>query len=279
VSSDTEEKIAVASDGTRLQYAVAGDGPPVLFLHGTFGSRDDFRRQLPLADRFRLILRDLRGHNGSDAHLPANYAIGTTEVADIDAVLDAEGITRASIVGHSTGGAIAYAFALTRPERVDRLVLIEATLIGLAPEEIQTVEREQRGAANALAAAGDLRGAVDLTLGRALGTDWRERSSPRMVQRADLAAAMQAPINDGLLNLGASSDGLQMIAAPTLVVHGGSSTRLHGSVFDAIARTRPDWTLLRLDGAGHAVHVQRADEVNAAIARFLAAEDSSTVRA
>lgn len=267
-----EERVAIAADGAELHYAVAGAGEPVLFLHGTFGSRDDFRRQLPLAQQFRLILRDLRGHNGADGRVPGDYALDTTEVADIEAVLDAEGIERAHLVGHSTGGAIAYAFALRRPERLRRLVLIEATLIGLAPAEIQATEREQRGLANALAERGELRQAVDLTLGRALGADWRAKSRPRMVQRADLAAAMQAPVNSGLLNLGASADGLRAITAPTLVIHGGDSTRLHGSVYAAIEQIRPDWRLLQLAGAGHAVHVQRADEVNAAISAFLQGE-------
>jgi pimeloyl-ACP methyl ester carboxylesterase len=267
-----EERVAHAADGAELRYAVAGGGEPVLFLHGTFGSRDDFRRQLPLAAQFRLILRDLRGHNGADGRVPPDYALATTEVADIEAVLDAEQIERAHIVGHSTGGAIAYAFALRRPQRVRKLVLIEATLIGLAPQEIQATEREQRGLANALAQQGDLHGAVDLTLGRALGADWREKSSPRMVQRADLAAGMQAPVNSGLLNLDASPAGLRAIDAPTLVIHGGNSTRLHGSVYEAIAHERPDWQLLRIAGAGHAVHVQRAEEVNAAISAFLRRE-------
>jgi len=267
-----DERTAIAADGAILRYAVTGQGAPVVFLHGTFGSRDDFRRQLPLASRFRLILRDLRGHNGSEPRVPPDYALDTTEIADLDAVLDAESLARAHIVGHSTGGAIAYAYALKRPERVRRLVLIEATLIGLAPAEIQAVEREQRERANRLAEAGDLRGAVDETLGRALGADWRTRASPRMVARADAAAAMQVPINRGLLALNASPAGLQAITAPTLVIHGGSSTRLHGAVYEAIARTRPDWRFLRIEGAGHAVHVQCAAEVNAAIAAFLAEE-------
>lgn len=266
------ERTAIAPDGVELRYAVTGSGAPVVFLHGTFGSRDDFRRQLPLAARFRLILRDLRGHNSSEARVPPDYALDTTEVADLDAVLDAEGLNRAHIVGHSTGGAIAYAYALKRPERVARLVLIEATLIGLAPAEIQAVEREQRELANRLAEVGDLRAAVDQTLGRALGPDWRRRAGPRMVARADAAAAMQAPINRALLRLNASPEGLQAIAAPTLVIHGGNSTRLHGAVCEAIARTRPDWRFLRIENAGHAVHVQHADEVNAAIAAFLAEE-------
>lgn len=258
-----------ARDGAVLQYEVVGHGPPLVFLHGTFGGREDFKRQLPLAADHRLILRDLRGHNGSESRVPRDYSIPTTEVADLDAVLDAEQIGRADVAGHSTGGAIALAYAMARPERVRRLVLIEATLIGLVPPELQAIEHTQRGEANALAERGDLRGAVDLTLGRALGTNWRETSSSRTVARADASAAMQVPVNNGLLALGTTRDELHALPMPVLVIHGGNSTRLHGAVYDAIAATRPGWRLLRLEGAGHAVHVQRADEVNAVIRAFL----------
>ena len=132
-----EARFARARDGTVLKYEVAGAGEPIVFLHGGFVSRSAFARQRDaLADKFRIILRDLRGHGGSTCTIPADYAIDTTEVTDLLAVLDVEGIERAHIVGHSTGGAIAFCFALAHPERTGRLVLLEPSLVSLLPPDV-----------------------------------------------------------------------------------------------------------------------------------------------
>src|SRR5712692_8361112 len=105
-------KYTPATDGTVLQYEVDGTGEPVVCLHGGLDGRNSFRRQREtLSGGFRFVLRDLRGHNGSEWRQPDDYGIETTEVDDIVRVLDAEGIERAHLLGHSSGGAIAFAFA------------------------------------------------------------------------------------------------------------------------------------------------------------------------
>ena len=114
-------------DGTTLRYDVSGEGPPLALLHGSVLSRAIWRGLgylEPLAAQHTVIRVDIRGHGGSGApHDPAAY---TPEVllADLLAVLDAEGASRAALMGYSLGARIALTAAVTEPARVTRLVCL-----------------------------------------------------------------------------------------------------------------------------------------------------------
>ena len=115
-----EERLAEGR-GTRLRYLVAGDGEPLLLVHGLGGSAANWLALAPLLlPGRRLIVPDLPGHGGSDP-LPA--AASLTAYADSLAAL-LEG--PAAVVGHSLGGAIALRLAIRRPELASALVLAGA---------------------------------------------------------------------------------------------------------------------------------------------------------
>ena len=80
---------ATAPDGAHLEYEVVGDGEPLVILHGIFAGRRTFSRQRELADRYKLILPSLRGHDGSGKELPPDYGIDTSDLRDLCAVLNA----------------------------------------------------------------------------------------------------------------------------------------------------------------------------------------------
>ena len=115
-----EERLAEGR-GARLRYLVAGDGEPLLLVHGLGGSAANWLALAPLLlPGRRLIVPDLPGHGGSDP-LPA--AASLTAYADSLAAL-LEG--PAAVVGHSLGGAIALRLAIRRPGLVSALVLAGA---------------------------------------------------------------------------------------------------------------------------------------------------------
>jgi pimeloyl-ACP methyl ester carboxylesterase len=115
-----EERFAEGR-GARLRYLVAGEGEPLLLVHGLGGSAANWLALAPLLlPGRRLIVPDLPGHGGSDP-LPA--AASLTAYADsLAALLDGP----AAVVGHSLGGAIALRLAIRRPEVVSALVLAGA---------------------------------------------------------------------------------------------------------------------------------------------------------
>ena len=115
------------SDGVRIHYAVAGpeDAPLAVFLHGFPDFWYSWRHQMAaLADRFRVAALDMRGYNQSDKPKGVEQYAMPLLVADVAAVVAAEGESQAIVVGHDWGGAVAWNVAMTRPEIVDLLVIL-----------------------------------------------------------------------------------------------------------------------------------------------------------
>jgi pimeloyl-ACP methyl ester carboxylesterase len=118
--TDTRIRETTAPDGTRIAFAVAGEGEPVLLVHGTSGCHQMWRFQIEEYARngFQAIAIDLRGGGYSDA--PADEARYSVELMarDAVAVLDELGIEAAHVSGHSLGGAITLRMALDHADRV-----------------------------------------------------------------------------------------------------------------------------------------------------------------
>jgi pimeloyl-ACP methyl ester carboxylesterase len=115
-----EERFGEAR-GARLRYLVAGEGEPLLLVHGLGGSAANWLALAPLLLSGRqVIVPELPGHGGSD---PLAAAASLTAYADrLAGLLDAP----AAVVGHSLGGAIALRLAIRRPELLSALVLAGA---------------------------------------------------------------------------------------------------------------------------------------------------------
>ena len=112
-------------DGIDLRYDVSGEGPPLVLLHGSVLSRAIWRGLgylAPLGEQHTVVRVDLRGHGRSGTPHEASAYTQQAFTADLLAVLDAEGIGSASLLGYSLGARIALTAALEHPERVERLV-------------------------------------------------------------------------------------------------------------------------------------------------------------
>jgi pimeloyl-ACP methyl ester carboxylesterase len=116
-------------DGLSLHYVVAGRGPVVVLLHGLGGFAESWRHTIEaLAPRATVFAIDLPGF-GRSAKPRAAYRLGYFARA-IHAFLEAMGIARASLVGHSLGASVAVTYALTHPARVERVALVAALVPG-----------------------------------------------------------------------------------------------------------------------------------------------------
>jgi pimeloyl-ACP methyl ester carboxylesterase len=115
----------VDAGGLRTHVALAGpeDAPPVLLVHGWPQSWWAWRRVIPaLAERYRVIAPDLRGHGWSEA--PASGYEKEQLASDLLALLDELGIERATWVGHDWGGWTGFLTALRAPERLGRMLAL-----------------------------------------------------------------------------------------------------------------------------------------------------------
>src|SRR5256885_8454737 len=115
--------------GHRVIYRIAGDGPPVVLVHGMVNSSRHWEQvALRLADRYTVVAPDLLGH-GDSAAVRGDYSLGA-HACSIRDLLATIGIDRATIVGHSLGGGIAMQFFYQFPQRVERLALISSGGLG-----------------------------------------------------------------------------------------------------------------------------------------------------
>jgi pimeloyl-ACP methyl ester carboxylesterase len=172
--------------GHRVIYRIAGDGPPVVLIHGMVNSSRHWEQvALRLADRYTVVAPDLLGH-GDSAAVRGDYSLGA-HACSIRDLLTTIGIDRATVVGHSLGGGIAMQFFYQFPQRVQRLALISSGGLG------HDVSPMLRGAAMPGAAAGiwlvanrRVRSALDRA-----GQRMRARGSRRGIYLQAVARAMR----------------------------------------------------------------------------------------
>ena len=114
--------------------------PPLVILHGMLGSSRNWQTTgHDLATRFHVLALDLRNH-GSSPHGPEmSYA---AMADDVGAWLDAQGLGRVSLLGHSMGGKVAMLLACRHPERVERLIVVD-----IAPKDYHSAEHRAEFAA------------------------------------------------------------------------------------------------------------------------------------
>ncbi|HEX2161296.1 MAG TPA: alpha/beta hydrolase [Thermoleophilaceae bacterium] len=170
----------------------AGDGPPVLLLHGWPQDAACWRHVIPrLADRHRLIAPDLRGFGRSDA--PDSGYDGMTFGADAIALLDALEIERAHVIGHDWGGFAAFAAGIAAPSRIASMVVLNTIPPWVEPSPRLVLELWRTSYAFALAAFGEriVRGRPDV-IARMLRAD-RVHDGITRADAEAYAARLQRP--------------------------------------------------------------------------------------
>lgn len=259
-----DARVSVA-DGVALEVLQEGQGATVLLLPGLGTDVSAFVRQTPmLAERFRVLGVNPRGVGQSDAPAAERYDVVTTAA---DAAASFEGA--AHVVGASLGAAAALELALTHPARVRSLTLItpfveaspRLTAIGEAWHRVAAEASAETLAASLLPWFFSARFLADpAARGRTL------RGLAQTVARvpADTIRRMAAGLDAWS---GSRTADLARLSMPTLVIAAGDD--LLTPEAPAIAAAIPGAKLVVVEGAGHAVALEAADEVNAALAAHL----------
>ena len=260
-------------NGGRLEFDVAGNGPPVVFLHPGLWDRRTWDDQFGLFSRtYRVVRYDARGYGRSSRPQPGR---SYSHVEDLSAVLDAAGVDRAALVGCSMGGAIALDFALAEPERVSALVLAAPGLAGFegtADEEAAweadwgELDREIDEAI----AAGELERAEDLRLKiwAPLGTD--DEAGRRIREIAfDNLHEITMDESGATTPDPAAVDRLEEIGAPTLVLPADHDPPWHGRICELLHARIPRSRLVGIPDTDHVVNMRRPSEFNRVVIEFL----------
>lgn len=247
-----------------------GEGPPVLVLHGLLGQG---RNWASLARRLargrRLLLVDLRNHGRSPHHPVMSYA---AMAADLEALLDRLDLPRASLLGHSMGGKAAMLLACTRPERVERLVVVDVAPVDYGPRPdfeayLRAMSAIDPGRFSRRAEVEQaLAGAVPDPRVRAFLASNLELREGRLVWLPNLPVLLES-----LPALSGFPRDLEPAPAalPVLAVTGGRSDYVRPEHLPAFERLFPGLRAVRIEQAGHWVQADAPEAVVAALDPFL----------
>lgn len=256
--------------GVRLRYAEQGrgDGPVVVMLHGYSDSWKSWSLLLPLLPPgLHVYALDQRGHGESER--PASGYHMRDLAADVVAFMDARGIERATVVGHSMGSFVAQQVALAAPARVERLVLIGSA----------TTPRNVVGMGDLDAAVrsfADPEAPVSAEFAREFQVSTVHHPVPAPFVDGAVAASLKLParvwraLMDGMLATDVASE-LRALRIPTLLLWGERDAMMLRAEQDALLALLPDAALVAYAETGHAVHWERPAEVARDLARFVAA--------
>ncbi len=263
------------SDGARMHYVTRGEhGSPVILIHGLMDSALNWSKNLDaLAQTHRVWAIDLIGFGFSSRVTAPTYSLKYF-ARTVREFMDAQGITRASIVGHSLGGAVALELALAEPARVERLILIApGTYVVNIPFALNLAARVPYIPRALIGMAMTSTRARVSAQRNALGNPARfDPQAARQYARplhvkgtADALVAMAAsPRASGL------PAGLKNIAAPTLILWGDKDLAVpveHGGHHE---RNLPNAEFVILEGTGHTPQIEYPDAVNRLVIDFLA---------
>jgi pimeloyl-ACP methyl ester carboxylesterase len=258
--------------GTRVHVRDEGprDAPAVVLLHGFGSSLQTWDAwAAALGGRWRVLRLDLPGHGLTGPDPTGDYG-DTRSHALLDALLDTRGLARATIVGHSIGGRIAWSYAAARPGRIERLVLV-------APDGFASPGFEYGRAPDVPAVLGAMRWAL-----------------PRAALRANLEAAFADParLTDGLVDryhalmlapgnrdamlarmrqtvLQDPRPRLATIEAPVLLLWGERDAMIPVANADDYVEALRHAALVRLPGVGHVPQEEAPDASVRAVVAWL----------
>lgn len=254
--------------GQKIRYVEAGTGPQtVILLHGMGGSAANWTLNInALAARYRVIAPDQLGFGQSDKPM-INYRIGTY-VDFLDRLYHELKIERATLVGNSMGGWIAALYAVSHPERVERLVLVDAA--GFAPpkdfdaKQLAALNPSTREGIRALSALVFYNkqlylsdAAIDFSLTQRMGA-----GDGYTITSLIESIARREDMLDGRLSA---------IRQPTLIIWGRHDGLTPLREFgDRFKREIAGSELIVMEECGHVPMVEKAAEFNAALLKFLA---------
>jgi O-succinylbenzoic acid--CoA ligase len=229
----------------------APDEPPaptVLLVHGTLLTSSQFLRLgYLLQPGFRVLAMDRRGSGSSRMEQPAPVPIAR-HLADMVAILDAAGVERAVVFGHSFGANLSLELAARRPDRVASVVAYEPPYVALANPDLAARFAPLPAAVASAFDRGGSPAAAQTFLRAVAGDAVWESLTP--LQRSQSQAEGAGALADSSMT-GLDPDGLARIACPVAVVTGDASDAFYALLADALAARIPRARRVTLPGLDH----------------------------
>lgn len=291
-ASVTVSEASVDSNGVKVVYHTAGAGPLAFFIHSITGPWFDFRHQMVmLSEGYRVVSMSTRGTDRSDKPVGVEH-YGSARIADdIIAIMDQLGADKAILIGQDSGGLHAWHFAMTHPERTDRLIslgsihpagLIRELIGNLDQQKASTFQRGMQENPDAgKAFVGRIRNQPPnpnepAALAR-LRRDAYDRLAPESIVGFYKANWPWSPVTLETKAFGFKYGEFPPIKAPTLFIYGKDSAPFQNATLNDMWKwVEGPLTIHVLPGVGHAPHTQVPEFVTPRIMEWLATGSSAT---
>jgi pimeloyl-ACP methyl ester carboxylesterase len=251
----------------KLFYRKSGNGPPLLILHGLFGSSDNWVSMMSmLKDHFTVIVPDERNHGRSPHSDRFDYEAMRDDALEL---LEAEGLKSAYVAGHSMGGKVAMEMAIQAPEAVKKLIVLDISpksypirhefiLRGLKSMNLASIKSRQEADDQLASYIGEQR------IRQFLLKNLTRQSDGRFKWKINLSA-----IEENIQNIGKAQFAEKPVKVPSLFIGGEKSDYITSEDENLIRRIFPVSRIVMVPGAGHWLHAERPDTVYRLITEFL----------
>lgn len=257
-----------------LHHRISGEGEPLILLHGLFGSLDNLGViARGLQDNWQIHALDLRNHGKS----PHVETMTYSEMADdVLAYMDAQGLEKAAILGHSMGGKVAMQLALKAPERIAGIIVADISPVSYQPRHDHVLEglkaldtsalRSRQDADRALSQYVDEAGVRQFLLKNLapVSADEKDGSGASYRWRLNLPV-----IDRNYAELSRAPEGDGPYEGPVLFIKGADSAYIQTKHRDTIMGLFPNADLRIIEGTGHWLHAEKPDTFVALCRRFL----------
>jgi pimeloyl-ACP methyl ester carboxylesterase len=270
-ATDLRTGTFVTAGGISTHYHDAGNGDPVVLLHGSgpgVSAWANWQHTIPaLAQTARVLALDLVGYGDTQRPDSVRYSLRTwtDHVWDF---LDAVGLDRISVVGNSLGGRLALQMAEDNSARLNRMVLMGSPGVGMTITEGLTALRAYEPSAENMRALLTSYFAVDTSIITDELVRIRYEASAAPGAHEAYRLMFFDPRHAGS-DLGITAEQVRAVAVPTLLVHGREDKVVPAEVSWTMVNLLPNADLHIFARCGHWTQIERAAEFNALVGQFL----------
>ncbi|WP_243524979.1 2-succinyl-6-hydroxy-2,4-cyclohexadiene-1-carboxylate synthase [Bacillus pseudomycoides] len=264
----------VTLQGVKYEYEVVGSGEPILLLHGFTGSMETWHKFIPSwSKQFQVITVDLVGHGGTESPEDLTHYDIQNVALQMTTLLDQLHIEKAHILGYSMGGRLAITMACLYPNRVKSLLLENCT----AGFEMESDRQERRMKDEQLADRIELEGI------KAFVNRWEniplfatQKNLPQDVKEAvrkERLANNPRGLANSLRGMGTGAqpswwEQLERLKMSVLLMNGEHDQKFF-HILKNIQKSIPHAEFVKIDGAGHAIHVEQPQKFGTIVEGFL----------